>query len=189
MTYVIEELLDGGALDALVRRLGRLGPDVSCILFKQLIRGMNALHRHHLAHGNLTPGKVMIHSYRSDVKVVDLSPVTALTDAAKDIQALGDILHFMLSGGASKDVDVGCAEATHLIRRLRGGAVSLGDVLAHPFVMKYSVNEMEDMEVEEEEEEEEEEEIVEEEEEEEDKEEEEEKIVEISDSDDSSDEE
>jgi eukaryotic-like serine/threonine-protein kinase len=87
--YIVMEFLDGEALDARFRRLGRLGPRQISPLVRQLLEGLAAAHAAGIVHRDLKPSNVFILREKTGipdyVKLIDfgISKFQSAADASK----------------------------------------------------------------------------------------------------------
>lgn len=116
--YLVLELVNGPSLDALVRQRGPLPVDEACELVRQIAHGLHHAHERGLAHGNLTPGNVLVARPEASgppvVKITDfalpradtgasafLAPEAASephADPRADLYSLGSLFFFLLTG-------------------------------------------------------------------------------------------
>jgi serine/threonine protein kinase len=76
------ELIDGETLESYVHRTGPLPARPALELARQLVQALDAAHRHHLIHGDLKPGNIMLTSYQRTgdlhAKIIDFGLARSL---------------------------------------------------------------------------------------------------------------
>lgn len=100
---VVLPLMDGGSVADLVERVGPVPQRLAAEILRQLLTGLAALHRAGLAHGNVTPGTVLLAATgrgRPCVGLAGLGGEPTEATPATDLGSAGRVAAFMLSGAA-----------------------------------------------------------------------------------------
>ncbi|MDP9172228.1 MAG: protein kinase [Acidobacteriota bacterium] len=69
VVFLTMRLLRGESLSARLRRVGRLSPELSLSIARQMAEGLDAAHRSGVIHGDFKPGNVMLEGVGDDVRV------------------------------------------------------------------------------------------------------------------------
>ncbi|MCO5168052.1 MAG: serine/threonine protein kinase [Planctomycetes bacterium] len=99
-SFMVMELLDGGALTELVKREGALGVERALSLFEQLLRGLEAVHAAKVVHRDLKPDNVHVvtRDGAEHVKIMDFGISRFLDQDAAEQQEVFVTVRGTLSG-------------------------------------------------------------------------------------------
>jgi serine/threonine protein kinase len=81
--FYVMEFVDGETLEGLIRRSGRLEPNVALEIVAQVAAGMTAIHKQHLVHRDIKPSNIMVswdEGRLENVKIIDLGLAKAVAD-------------------------------------------------------------------------------------------------------------
>jgi serine/threonine protein kinase/Flp pilus assembly protein TadD len=81
--FYVMEFVDGETLEELVRRSGRLEPNMALEIIAQVAAGMTAIHKQHLVHRDIKPSNIMVsweEGRLENVKIIDLGLAKAVAD-------------------------------------------------------------------------------------------------------------
>jgi serine/threonine protein kinase len=60
--YFIYEFCNGGTLDALINKEGKLGEEKSLLIFKQLLDAFKILNKYNIMHRDMKPDNIFFHN-------------------------------------------------------------------------------------------------------------------------------
>jgi serine/threonine protein kinase len=89
--FFVMEFVEGESLSALMKREGRLTPEVALKIMHQTAQGLATAHDKGVIHRDIKPGNLMLGS-RGQVKIADFGIALATHDASKKLTSTGEFV-------------------------------------------------------------------------------------------------
>ncbi len=89
--FFVMEFVEGESLSALMKREGRLSPEVALKIMHQTAQGLATAHDKGVIHRDIKPGNLML-SARGQVKIADFGIALATHDASKKLTSTGEFV-------------------------------------------------------------------------------------------------
>lgn len=136
--WLCMECCPEGSVQAAVEANGPLGERQALTLLRQLLRGVDFLHRRRLAHCNLVPEHLLLHRQGTSVKIVDFRSAKRSSKRAAgaprdpheqgDLWASGLCGFYMLRGGPPEGLKLDTSVLTRCIEEKTLPALNWGNV-------------------------------------------------------------
>ncbi len=89
--FFVMEFVEGESLSALMKREGRLSPELALKIMHQTAQGLATAHDKGVIHRDIKPGNLMLSS-RGQVKIADFGIALATHDASKKLTSTGEFV-------------------------------------------------------------------------------------------------
>jgi serine/threonine-protein kinase len=89
--FFVMEFVEGDSLSGLLKREGRLQPEVALKILHQTAQGLATAHDHGVIHRDIKPGNLMLGS-RGQVKIADFGIALATADLNKKLTSTGEFV-------------------------------------------------------------------------------------------------
>lgn len=81
LNYIVFELFPGRELFYIIEEKGKITPQLTIVIIKQLLEGIHHLHLHNIMHRDIKPENILLDEKSNQIKIIDFGLAKIFTDS------------------------------------------------------------------------------------------------------------